>query len=49
MKLQSLKPSDFDELDGVVYADLDDENYGPINYKQASVYQYIKFKRNNEK
>lgn len=43
--LQSLKASDFDEFDGV-YADLDDTNvnYGPINYKQASVYQFMKFK-----
>ena len=42
---QSLKASDFDEFDGV-YADLDDTNvnYGPINYKQASVYQFMKFK-----
>lgn len=47
---QSLKPTDFDdELDGVVYADLDDENYGPINYKQASIYQFVKFKKNNQK
>ncbi|CAO1401818.1 unnamed protein product [Diamesa tonsa] len=42
---KSLKASDFDEFDGV-YADLDDTNvnYGPINYKQASVYQFMKFK-----
>lgn len=40
-----MKASDFDEFDGV-YADLDDTNvnYGPINYKQASVYQFMKFK-----
>lgn len=42
---QSLKATDFDELDGCVYADLDDETYGPINYKQASIYQYLKFKK----
>lgn len=45
---QSLKASDFDEFDGV-YADLDDETYGPIHYKQASIYQYMKFKKNNQK
>lgn len=45
---QCLKAADFDEFDGV-YADLDDENYGPINYKQASIYQYMKFKKNNQK
>lgn len=45
---KSLKATDFDEFDGV-YADLDDENYGPINYKQASIYQYTKFKKNNQK
>lgn len=45
--IQALRASDFDELDGMIYADLDDENhYGPINYKQASVYQFVKFKRN---
>lgn len=47
-RTQSLKATDFDEFDGV-YADLDDENYGPINYKQASIYQYMKFKRGNQK
>lgn len=46
--IQSLKASDFDEFDGV-YADLDEETYGPIKYKQASVYQYMKFKKNNQK
>lgn len=46
--IQSLKASDFDEFDGV-YADLDEENYGPIRYKQASIYQYMKFKKNNQK
>ncbi|CRK99569.1 CLUMA_CG012883, isoform A [Clunio marinus] len=49
MYTQSLKATDFDEFDGV-YADLDEDNhYGPINYKQASVYQYMKFKKNNQK
>jgi hypothetical protein len=44
-----LKATDFDEFDGV-YADLDeDETYGPIKYKQASIYQYMKFKRGNQK
>jgi hypothetical protein len=41
---QSLKATDFDEFDGV-YADLDEETYGPIKYKQASIYQYMKFKK----
>lgn len=48
LPIQSLKGTDFDEFDGV-YADLDDETYGPIQYKQASIYQYMKFKRGNQK
>ncbi|KFB37688.1 AGAP012343-PA-like protein [Anopheles sinensis] len=32
----------------VIYADLEENNYGPINYKAASIYNMMKFKRNNE-
>lgn len=27
-----------------MYADLDENNYGPINYKAASIYNMVKFK-----
>uniref|UniRef100_A0A182JUQ6 Uncharacterized protein n=1 Tax=Anopheles christyi TaxID=43041 RepID=A0A182JUQ6_9DIPT len=32
----------------VIYADLEENNYGPINYKAASIYNMMKFKRSNE-
>nr|XP_029731893.1 hemicentin-1 isoform X3 [Aedes albopictus] len=33
-----------DIADDLVYADLDESNYGPINYKAASIYNMVKFK-----
>lgn len=33
-----------DIADDLVYADLEDNNYGPINYKAASIYNMVKFK-----
>lgn len=33
-----------DIADDLVYADLDENNYGPINYKAASIYNMVKFK-----
>ncbi len=42
--LKSLCAIDFEDFDGV-YADLDENNYGPINYKKASIYQNMKFKK----
>lgn len=44
---KSLTSAAFDDFDGLVYADLDDNNYGPINYKGASIYSFVKYKNQN--
>ncbi|KAL1401074.1 hypothetical protein pipiens_006909 [Culex pipiens pipiens] len=41
---KELFPPLHDIADDLVYADLDENNYGPINYKAASIYNMVKFK-----
>lgn len=39
--MQPLSPLNFED-DELIYADLESQHYGPINYKAASIYAQVK-------